>query len=336
MTDNTPFRVVLRGYEPSQVDQRLAELAHQAQASAARADELAERVRVLEEQAAQPAAEVPATFDHLGQRVGKILTLAEAEAWDLLERGRSALEDERSTVADEVARQRSEADQHAEDRRADAETQAARLIEDARRTADDRLDAAERDAAARLQEAEAVYEQQRAKAAQAAADFETTFARRRDLAEADHATQMQEAQQRLAELEAHIERTRTDAEKMHDEALRENRRIIEEAEQQAATILGDSRTAAAKVRAESDRELAAAIQRRDSINSQLANVRQMLSTLTGGAGLAMAGVLDDAPDGGPSDDADQVEAAEGATEADGDAEIQASADEHVQDGDQQA
>ena len=36
-----------------------------------------------------------------------------------------------------------------------------------------------------------------------------------------------------------------------------------------------------RVRAESERELAAAAQRRDSINAQLANVRQMLATLTG-------------------------------------------------------
>jgi hypothetical protein len=37
------------------------------------------------------------------------------------------------------------------------------------------------------------------------------------------------------------------------------------------------------VRSDSDRELAAATQRRDSINSQLTNVRQMLATLSGSA-----------------------------------------------------
>ena len=40
---------------------------------------------------------------------------------------------------------------------------------------------------------------------------------------------------------------------------------------------------ASRVRSNSDRELAAATQRRDSINAQLANVRQMLATLTGGS-----------------------------------------------------
>ena len=41
-----------------------------------------------------------------------------------------------------------------------------------------------------------------------------------------------------------------------------------------------------RVRADSERELAAATQRRDSINAQLANVRQMLATLTGAPAVA--------------------------------------------------
>jgi hypothetical protein len=53
------------------------------------------------------------------------------------------------------------------------------------------------------------------------------------------------------------------------------------------------------VRADSERELAAASQRRDSINAQLANVRQMLATLTGGAAVADP-VAGGAPQGEPS------------------------------------
>ena len=45
--------------------------------------------------------------------------------------------------------------------------------------------------------------------------------------------------------------------------------------------MADAKGTAARVRADSDRELAAASQRRDAINQQLANVRQMLSALTG-------------------------------------------------------
>ena len=42
--------------------------------------------------------------------------------------------------------------------------------------------------------------------------------------------------------------------------------------------------------ADSERELAAATQRRDSINAQLANVRQMLATLSGGVSMMDAAI----------------------------------------------
>src|SRR4051794_36834009 len=131
MTDTPQFRVVLRGYEPTQVDQRVQQLAQQADEARRHAETLAERVRVLEEErdhgtATGDATPVPATFEHLGQRVAEILSLAEAEAEDLRERGRSLLVDERQQVADEVSRQRGEADRYAEQIRGDAETEASR------------------------------------------------------------------------------------------------------------------------------------------------------------------------------------------------------------------
>src|SRR5690348_1743241 len=120
MTETPQFRVVLRGYEPAQVDKRLEELAQQAEEARRQAAQLADRVQQLEHEqqsggtdGAEPQP-VVATFEHLGQRVAKILSLAEAEAKDLLDKGRAALEAERSSVADEVSRQRSEADKHAE------------------------------------------------------------------------------------------------------------------------------------------------------------------------------------------------------------------------------
>jgi hypothetical protein len=124
---------------------------------------------------------------------------------------------------------------------------------------------------------------------------------------------MQDARQRLAEIEAHIDETRTNAEKMHDESMRENRRLIEDAEKQAASIVGDARAQVARIRADSDRELAAATQRRDSINSQLTNVRQMLATLTGGTAVPMVDPFvemseDEAPAAQQAADQDEAEA----------------------------
>jgi hypothetical protein len=69
------------------------------------------------------------------------------------------------------------------------------------------------------------------------------------------------------------------------------------------------------VRAESDRELAAAAQRRDSINAQLTNVRQMLATLSGTAPVAAA-AGDEQPDDG-SATSDQAQGPDEALSADG-------------------
>ena len=53
--------------------------------------------------------------------------------------------------------------------------------------------------------------------------------------------------------------------------------LIAEAEQKAEQIVAEAMARADRIRAESERELAAATQRRDSINAQLTNVRQMLA-----------------------------------------------------------
>ncbi len=54
-----------------------------------------------------------------------------------------------------------------------------------------------------------------------------------------------------------------------------------DANRQAQEIIAAAKDKAERIRAESERELAAATQRRDSINAQLTNVRQMLATLSG-------------------------------------------------------
>ena len=168
-------------------------------------------------------------------------------------------------------------------------------MEDARKAADEHRDSAERDASVRLQEAEAVYEEQRARAAKAAADFETTLAGRRSAAEDEFTQKMGEAQGRLDEMSDLAERTRLDAEGTRAQAAKEAGRLTEDAHEAAAQIISEAKATAERIRSDSERELAAATQRRDSINSQLANVRQMLATLTGTAPFSLTG-LADAPD----------------------------------------
>jgi DivIVA domain-containing protein len=92
------------------------------------------------------------------------------------------------------------------------------------------------------------------------------------------------AEEEAAELREHAARAAQETRAAgHDDALREARALVEEAQQQATTILAEARRTAARLRAESEADLAAATERRDRINGQLADVRQMLAGLTGDA-----------------------------------------------------
>jgi hypothetical protein len=70
--------------------------------------------------------------------------------------------------------------------------------------------------------------------------------------------------------------------------------VIEQAlgvpKERAAAHVADAKDHADRIRRDSERELAAATARRDSITAQLSNVRNMLATLGGGnAALSLAG-----------------------------------------------
>jgi hypothetical protein len=77
------------------------------------------------------------------------------------------------------------------------------------------------------------------------------------------------------------EQLRLEAEKLRADGDRKSKRTLDDAQRRADDLIAEAKAQAEKIRGESERELAAATQRRDSINAQLTNVRQMLATLTG-------------------------------------------------------
>jgi cell division septum initiation protein DivIVA len=281
-TAREQFEIVRRGYEPQQVDRRISTLARDLQAARQRAAELERRVEELHLQSQQDQAQSDSSaFAGLGPRIEQILALADEEAKEL--RGRAVEETEQHRALSEQAAEkvRAEAERFSEERRSEADAEAARVLEDARRQADQLRDSTERDAKTRREEAEALFESNRAKAAQAAADFETTLAHRRDQAEHDYTEQLKSNEAQLAAVSQRAEQLRLEAEKLRADADRKSKRTVDEAQRQADEILAEAKAHAERVRSESERELSAATQRRDSINSQLTNVRQMLATLTG-------------------------------------------------------
>jgi hypothetical protein len=298
---NNQFRSVLRGYDAAQVDQRVRELVQAAGEARREAGELTIQVskleidrvqlknqaaghagRALALEEAQKKAAAP-TYMDLGERIGAILTIADEEANELRTRARSDAESHHA-LADESARAtREDAQDYAREARSAADSEATRVMEDAKRRADSLLDDADRQATARREEAEAVYERARAKSSAAAADFETTLATRREKSAQEFAVQLAAAEQQLAAVQLRSQQTLADSDRAQQEATSKSAHELEQARTQAQTLVAEAKTKAERIHTESERELAAATQRRDSINAQLTNVRQMFATLSGGA-----------------------------------------------------
>lgn len=270
----------------------------------------AERIRTLEQ--AQEEVAAP-TYAGLGERIGSILTLVDKEAHEVRTRAyadaanHQALADEsalatrqdadeyasetRSAADDEVARVLEDARAQADNLMEDAEQQAENLLNDARRQADQlryesdrqamaRQDA-DRQAMAQREEAERAYEMARAKSAAAAVDFETTLAARRDASALEFAAQVSAAEQQLAAIRLRAEQARHDSEQALQEVATKCAQQLEQATARAQAIVDEARTKAERIRTNSERDLAAATQRRDSITTQLASVRQELAALGG-------------------------------------------------------
>ncbi len=287
------LEIVRKGYDITQTNERITKLTAERDTAAHRVTALEKRIEELhlENQSVQAQlSDSEPSYAGLGARVEKILRLAEEEAKDLREEARRAADQHRELAEQAAAQVRADAEAYAKDSRAKAEAEGHRLNEKAKDEANQIRAEAAKDAAAKRAEAEAHYEDIRASAAAAATDFETKLAKRREQSERDLAARQAKAEKHLAEVETRSEQIRLEAEKMRTDAERRARQTIETAQRQADDIVADARAKTDRIRSESERELAALTHRRDSINAQLHNVREMLATLTGGAVGNLAGL----------------------------------------------
>jgi len=121
----------------------------------------------------------------------------------------------------------------------------------------------------------------RTQAATAAVEFETTLAASRDASTLEFAAEATAAEQQLATIWPQSEQTRVGTEQSQQGAASRSEQQLEQAMSQAHSLVAEAKSKAERIRGDSERELAAATQRRDSINAQLSNVRQMLAALGG-------------------------------------------------------
>ena len=290
---------------------------------------LAERARVLED-AQQEAAEP--TYTGLGERIGAVLTMVDNEVNELRIRAQAGVANTRALAEEEAYATRQEADRYAREVRGATDDEVSQILDESRSQADSILEEArqqaeslreearqeveslrdyadrqamarqdaDRQSMARREEAETLYEQARAKAAAAAVDFETTLAARREASAREFAAQVDAAEEQLAAIRQRAERARVDSERAQQEAASKIAQQLDQATERAHMLVAEAKAKAERIRDDSERELAVAIQRRDTINAELANVRQDLAALGGPTRIALADQAEPAADPGDS------------------------------------
>ncbi len=300
------FVTVFRGFDPSQVEATLTSVRAAAAAATADRARIEERLSAVETernelrrryadaearleaaqaqqaqqmaQANETAEPAQGSFMHLGKRIGTMLSLAETEAETMRSEAIAEAASIRESANADADAVRQRAEQLAAEARERAETEAEQTDFEAKEKAAAIIDEALRDAAARREEAEAYFERQRAKASAAAADFERTLSERRDLATQDFQVQMASNEEELRRVKERAATLAAESERERQLAAEESAQRLQAARQEAAELLESARAHAERVRHETERELSAAMARRDSITSQLSNVRNMLAT----------------------------------------------------------
>lgn len=282
------FDLVRRGYAPAQVDQTMTQIVNDLGAMRRELDnersrrvQQTEQLEALHSERALMDPTGTGSYRGLGERVEQIFRLAEEEARAARDSALAAADEHRRGAHEETAAARQDADTYATERRGAAEADATRIVEEAQRAADTVLEEAEQAASARREEAEGIFELNRAKAAQAAADFETTLADRRAQAERAHTERLTAAETTLQDSQQRSDAMTAEADAIRAEAESKAQQTIDAATAQAEQMLVDARANTQRISDDAERELADLTQRRDTINEQLANVRRMLATLTG-------------------------------------------------------
>ncbi|MGO4751690.1 cellulose-binding protein, partial [Streptomyces sp. 2MCAF27] len=180
------FELVRRGYDRGQVDDRITKLVADRDSALSRITSLEKRIEELHLETQNAQAQIndaEPSYAGLGARVEKILRLAEEEAKDLREEARRAAEQHRELAESAAQQVRNDAESFAADRKAKAEDEGVRIVEKAKGDAATLRQDAQKDAQQKREEADSLFEETRAKAAQAAADFETNLAKRREQSE---------------------------------------------------------------------------------------------------------------------------------------------------------
>ena len=233
----------------------------------------------------RPGPAEPATFAHLGQRVAQILALADEEAKELRDLAQAEVEDARK-LADQAAIVRARRGRPVR-RAAPPRRRCRRRPDPRRRHGAPPTRSATQPSVTRPRVGRRARPSTSSSVPTPPGPPPTSRPRSPSVATAPPPSSRPSRRPRQSQLDAmarQVEETRAAAQQEQEAAEAQARRIVLRGRTSGPRrLVSEARATAERIRTESERELAAATQRRDSINAQLSNVRQMLATLSGSA-----------------------------------------------------
>ena len=285
MIETPSFRQVMRGYDPAEVDMKVQDLVvglNQAQNEIERLREQlgVHQGRIVELETASAQVADPSLVD-LGERSQRIFQMLDDEVRQI--RANSVAEAERLTrlTAQEAAATRQEAEDYALSTRTQGEQDATRRLMEAQAKANEILAAADKAAQVKADEAQAAYDQHRSRIAALANDFEQSMSERREKSELEFAIRMKEQEMALASAEQRQIEIENEAEYYRQAKQTEADSILNDARASARNIVQQAEMSAEQTRREANRDLKAAMARKDAITAQMASLRQILSSSLG-------------------------------------------------------
>jgi len=286
MSEVPEFHLIRRGYDPTEVDQKVAELVSASNKAKIEADRLREQLnlhqgRIVELETAATQRTDP-TLTDIGDRSQRIFAMLDEEVSQIRANAIDQTDRMLQSAQREATDTAQQADTYAATVRAQAEQDATQRLTDASATAEQVIASADEASAAKANEAQAAYDQQRVRIATMAADFEQWLADRRDQSETEFTARVKEQEAAISAAEQHRALIETEAERYQQAQQAEADAVLTEAQTQARQIVKEAGIQAEQVRRESERDLDATMARKDAITAQMASLRQMLaSTLTG-------------------------------------------------------
>jgi Protein kinase domain len=233
-----------------------------------------EEAEALFEETRAKAAQAAADFEtNLAKRrvqSERDLTARQAAA----EKRLSEVQDQADELSRQNERLQADAERRAVEIRLAAESQAETIKKQAAAEA-------ARERLAKLEQADALFEETRAKATQAAADFETNLAKRRRQAESDLLSQLATQERRAEEKEKMAEAMVREAARLHDETQARARETTEAAQREADAVMAQAQERAAELRRPLESELAHLTELRADADAQLVTAREALAHIIG-------------------------------------------------------